>query len=222
MKAFQRVRDFIWPLPDVFSPVQEEEMERRRIIDCDAIRSANFGKKPEVFLEQARQLYAMETERRRGADTKASIYMAVIAAIVPMAASLITSFFDKPISDKFSLYQLILVAECLVAVIYLLGAAYWSFKALQVSTHSRVDTPEMVKAAKSSMQPDVALAKELLLATRLNRDGVNKKTTDIIMAQSYMLRTFISFILLILTMVVYQPLIWLTHYGKLIVELCYT
>ncbi|MDE0411539.1 MAG: hypothetical protein OXI37_04910, partial [Gammaproteobacteria bacterium] len=55
----------------------------------DQIERANW-KPVDSILEEARQLALSEEDRRKSADTKAAIYLAVLAAVIPLSATLIT------------------------------------------------------------------------------------------------------------------------------------
>jgi len=154
-------------------------------------------------MEHARQLNSAENERKQGAETKASLYLAVISAIVPIMGSLVTDFFQQSSNSPGDAFSFVTLAIFILGMAYLLACGVWAFRTLKVSVHSRVDITELLHAS-SSEDPEQYLVKEMLCAVRRNRDEVNAKITRIRMAHLYLIRTFLSFSLLLLVIVLWK------------------
>lgn len=183
---------------DIFLPLlnreSDEEKRMNRDSNDNAIKQINQASwKPiEPILEQARILASDERERSKSAETKSAIYLAVLAAIVPLSAAIITDF-----SDLYSGWQLvILMSLFFFAMIYLAGALVWILKTLVVAGHDRVDVDELIRMEKNKYI-EVKLCKAILKSVRYNRDLVNKKITNVKMAHEYLKRMLISFVLLL-------------------------
>ena len=80
------IREFFWPILDPMPESTATQLRENRDRELAAIRSATWIL-PET-MEHARQLNSAENERKQGAETKASLYLAVISAIVPIMGSL--------------------------------------------------------------------------------------------------------------------------------------
>jgi hypothetical protein len=197
----KRVREFFWPLLDPTSPSAAMKAKEAHEADLAAIRSA-IWKIPEA-MEHARQLTIAENERKQGADTKASLYLAVIAAIVPILGSLVTDFFQQTSNSTSDAFRMVTLTIFLLGMAYLLACGVWAFRTLRVSVYSRVDIPELLQATASS-DPEQYLVKEMLCAVRTNRDSVNAKITCIKMAHLFLIRTFLTLSLLLMVIVFWK------------------
>ncbi|MBZ9892958.1 hypothetical protein LB545_01285 [Mesorhizobium sp. BR1-1-6] len=197
----KRVREFFWPVLDPITRSADEQAKEDRGGELVAIRST-IWKLPEA-MEHARQLTAAENERKQGAETKASLYLAVIAAMVPILGSLVTDFFQQVPSSPRDAFGTITLAIFVLGMAYLLACGVWSFRTLKVSVYSRVDVSELLQAA-ASPDPEQHLVKEMLCAVRTNRDEVNAKITRIRMAHLFLIRTFLTFSLLLMVIVLWK------------------
>lgn len=86
---------------------------------------------------------------------------------------------------------------------YLLACGVWSFRTLNVAVYSRVDVDELLQAA-SSADSEQDLVKKMLCAVRANRDGVNAKIDFIQMAHLFLIRTFLTFSLPLMVIVLWK------------------
>lgn len=198
-------RNLVWPHISRESRLDAIKNSHEEWQDRDLIQKANWANDTDVALEQARQLADQETERKRSAETKASIYLAVIAAIVPVLSSLLTDFFGKDFDNFPTAFQVISIILFVSGMIYLVTSGIWAFRTLAVSAHTRVDAVDIAKLWTES-EPKAGLTKELLISTRLNHAGVNKKMDYIRMAHEFLLRTFLTFTALFLIIVLREPI----------------
>lgn len=143
-------------------------------------------------LEQSRILALDEEDRRKTAETKASIYLVVLAAIAPLSATIIISFFN--LFDGWQLVVLIILF--LLSIAYLARAIIWIFGAIQLGGTYRVDVHNLLKL-NNNKYIKVELCKEILKCVRNNWDIVNDKLTNVKMAHLFMKRMLISFVLLL-------------------------
>jgi hypothetical protein len=173
--------------------------------DIDLIKQTAWDKDGGEALEQARRLADQESERKKAAESKASIYLAVIAAIVPVLSSLLTDFFGESFNDYPRPFQVASILLFVLGMIYLVASGIWAFRTLAISSHTRVDAIDIAKAW-GEVKPVPALIRELLISTRLNHAGANKKMDYIRLAHEFLLRTFLTFTVLFLLMVLRQPL----------------
>ncbi len=189
-----KLREAIWPVLDAETDKNRKLRKEQNESLLEGIRTANWENK-DVVLEEARRLTTREDERRRTAETKATIYLAVLAAIVPLLLSFVKdlSVYFNVLSD----WQIILLLLLLfVAIAYLLCAGIWTFRTIQVSIHHRVDVKEL---AELSGTPDTALelCRKILRSVNKNNEYANQKFTNLRMAHAFLLRTFVGFIIII-------------------------
>jgi hypothetical protein len=169
--------------------------------DLDLIRQATLADDLDTLLEETRRLTDAEADRRKTAESKATIYLTVVGVLAPILASITPTVFD----DKGGLaHPLITFAIFVVAGLYLLRSGLWAFRTLQVSASARLDTIELVALWG---QPDrkATLVKGLLGCVRRNRAGVNAKVTSIKMAHELGLRAFSMFVLALLVRAGWEP-----------------
>lgn len=197
----KRVARFFWPQRGM-TETSVKASEADLMKDLAAIRSTEWNSVPDA-MGHATQLTEVENDRKQSADSKASLYLAVIAAIVPILGSLVTDFYqdtDRTAGDTFAAVSLLLFV---VGMIYLIASGIWSFRTLKVSNYVRVDVTEFITASTSS-NPQDSLVKEMFCAVRMNRDEVNAKTSCIRMAHEFLVRTFLTFSLLLLVIVLWK------------------
>lgn len=161
--------------------------------DVEAIKEAKFANEAERALDEAQRVAAAETERVRTAESKATTYLAVLAALVPLVITLqAATWEDKsgPAPEGLKL------GIMFIATVYLAASGYHAFRTLQVSGFQRVAESE-VAAAWRTPRPLQKLARSTLLASRRSRDAVNAKVTRIKVTHQHLVRAFGSFVLLL-------------------------
>lgn len=187
-------RDIPFPVLQPYSPAESAKLKADQDSDLLAIKNSNWRMHVDVALEEARRLADAENERRRGADQKASTYLAVVAALVPLILTVATSIWDGKAGSAPTWINMLLLA---VAVIYVACAGLWAFRVLEVVAANRVGPSDLVKAWHQRDRR-AALIGALLMCTRLNHGPVNRKISGIKMAHAFLLRAFLTFALLLL------------------------
>lgn len=189
------ILDCIWP--HVKSLTQQELAQNDHAIknDYSAITKASWGKSPNVFLEELHRMYDEEQERRRTADTKASNYLLVAAALI----SILTYFGGLlgdtlPSSKMAAIIGYFATGSIVVAVLYIMGFVWWSFKALKASSYETLGTVDLAKFTKNT----TALAKNNLIISlaksiRSNQNQTNEKMTFVNLSHLFLFRIFIMF-----------------------------
>lgn len=193
--------ELIWPELQTLTAQERKEQEAGYQQDATSIRAANWDADTDAALEEARRLDDAESDRRKTADGKASIYLAAVTALAPVLASLLPSIW----SDKSTIaYSIVSLAIFFLATLYLFRAGIWAFETLRVSTTSRVDASDLASMwCKTDPKPE--LVQKLLLAVRYNHSGTNRKVSCIKMTHAFLLRAFLSFILLLIVQVAWTP-----------------
>lgn len=201
-----RVVEFFWPRLSRPTTLQLEDQASNQTHDLQLIKDAKWDTHTEMALECARALHEQETERKRSSESKASIYLAVIAAIFPVLVSLPKDLYGEEFPDMSAGWQTVLLGFFVLGVVYLVRSGIWAFRTLAVSTHNRIDATDIVHLWG---EPDAnrALIRDLLITTRMNRAGVNAKVAYIKMAHAFLLRTFIAFAILLLIAVLRKPFV---------------
>ncbi|HEV2567959.1 hypothetical protein [Sphingomonas sp.] len=189
------VREWFLPTltePDAAAVRTAAAMEER---DLRAIDDADWARQVDVALAEARRLGEAETDRRKTADTRAAAYLAVGAAFVPLVVNIQNAIWQVKAGGAPKLLSQALLA---IAVLYVAGAGLWAFRTLRVSITYRVDVGDLTRSWSGRKDPRPALVRQILRASRRNRDGVNEKVTGIRMAHAFLLRSFMTFALLLL------------------------
>ncbi|WP_300379523.1 hypothetical protein [Henriciella sp.] len=189
-KWLDAVFPYIEPLTAEQKKTQNDLLEK----DIEAIRSAKFMDDGGQALTQAQYVAAAEIERVRVSESKATTYLAVLAALVPLVITIQGATWDNKIGPAPEAFKLAILA---VATLYVAAAGYHAFKTLQVSGFQRVGESEVTDAWQSS-EPLPRLTRSTLLASRRSRNAVNAKITRIKVTHQHLLRAFGAFILLLL------------------------
>lgn len=188
------IGQFFWPWLEDMTPAQKKKLEDDLKRDEARIEGLDFGKEPEVALEEARRLADSEAERRRGTDQKAATYLPLVAALIPLVLTLVSALWEKKAGSAPIWLNMVLLG---LAVAYTASAGHWAFRELKVSVSHEAGISDFEKAW-AAPYPSQTLARRLLFHTRRNSKGVNWKVTCIKMAHEYLLRAFLTFSLLLL------------------------
>lgn len=193
-KWFCDFRELIFPMLNPLTPQQELERDQRLNADRLSIKQLDFSADAPTALEEARRVSDAEAERRTSADQKATTYLAVVAALVPLILTVATAIWDKKAGNAPTWMNMGLLA---VAVVYVSWAGIWAFRVLEVSASNRLGTSDF-KSAYSKRVPAAQIARTLLMCARLNHEPVNRKINGIKMAHAFLLRAFLAFALILL------------------------
>ncbi|KGD87665.1 hypothetical protein [Rhizobium sp. YS-1r] len=205
--------DLLWPRVPRLTAAQTEARNKEDDQDVAVIRAADWSQDTDLALEEARGLAAAEKERRVGAESKASIYLAAVAAVVPIALPICTAFYGETFVKLPLPLQIVTLLLFFATTAYLIGAAWWAFRTFRVSVHHRIDAVEYARIW-SGKGLGARLVAELLIVTRLNRHMVNWKTTCVRQAHEFLLRVLISFTTLVVLVVSWQPILTLWKFSK--------
>lgn len=189
-----RVLDWIFPYIEGLTVAQKAVERQRYDSDIAAIEATNYTANDERALDEAQKVAAAEIERVRTAEGKATTYLAVLAALVPVIITLQAANWEKKAGPAPDAARLFVLA---VATIYVAAAGFHAFKTLQVQGFQRVGEAE-IAAAWQTPNPLRKLTRGTLLATRRSRDAVNAKITRIRVTHEHLLRAFGTFVLLLL------------------------
>ena len=189
--------DIVWPWLE--RPSDKERKARRRRDKADLERiSRSVWKSVNIVLEECRALATREENRARSADARATIYLGVLAAVVPLAATIVRDF--SSVLDSLDKWLVVaLTMGFLLSMFYLMAAGIWVFRTLNVRAYRRVDVGELLKI-KIHRDEEVALCREILRSVRESRNTVNEKITCMMMAHLFLVRMFVMFVLLVIAM----------------------
>ncbi|ATW02182.1 hypothetical protein [Sphingorhabdus sp. YGSMI21] len=191
---WRKLIDIIFPYIETLPDDQVEKDKERLAEDLASINSAKFRQNEEHALDEARRVAASEDQRVKTAESKATTYLAVLAALVPLLITLQSTYWESKAGPAPSGLKFVVL---ITAMVYVMAAGYHSFKALQVSGFQRVGEADVASAWGSS-RPLARLTRNILLASRRSRDVVNSKVTRIRVIHHHLLRAFVAFILLLL------------------------
>lgn len=190
----RRIMDWVFPYIEPLDSAQQATEAKRLRQDISAIEAVDWDANEERALDEAQKVAATEVERVRIAEGKATTYLSVLAALVPLIIALQAANWEKKAGPAPDAARLFVLA---VATIYVAAAGYHAFKTLQVSGFQRVGESEIAAAWKTP-NPLPKLTRGTLLATRNSRDAVNAKITRIRVTHEHLLRAFGTFVLLLL------------------------
>ena len=191
---WRRALDLVFPYIEKLTPAEQAVEEQRLQRDIAAIDAADWTRNDDRALDEAQKVFATETERVRTAEGKATTYLAVLAALVPVIITLQAANWEKKAGPAPDAARLFVLA---VATIYVAAAGYHAFKTLQVAGFQRVGEAE-IAAAWQTQELLPKLTRGTLLATRRSRDTVNAKITRIRVTHEHLLRAFGTFVLLLM------------------------
>jgi hypothetical protein len=187
--------DFFWPTLSKTSALEESEntaleTENIKKIDATGIEADHLS----AALDVANRIYREEGDRATSSETKSFHLLLVIAALVPILTYLETAIWE----GKFGTApKWLSIAVLMIAVVYLVGAAFWAIRAISVSTYHTIGASDFVNIW-SSPSPLEKLTKDILAAAIKNQKTVNSKVSRVTMAIKFLLRSIVAFSALIL------------------------
>lgn len=92
------ILEWLWPCLTPPSPEEESRQQMWLRSEQEKVDQGSWSDKNDVALEEARRLFDAEHERRRGADSKAGLYLAAITALIPILATILPGLWDDQIS----------------------------------------------------------------------------------------------------------------------------
>ncbi|MEQ9909389.1 hypothetical protein ABRP70_16325 [Pectobacterium odoriferum] len=196
------IREFFWPILVELTDDQKIKDQENLNKDISNIKNTDWSENSELALDEAKKLNELENQRRGSADSKAAIYLTAITALAPVLVSLMPSIITNG-KNPF-IIDILSFLIFVYAMMNLLRAALWAFNTLKVSASNRVDVTDLTRIWSVKYSHKEKLIKENLCAVRGNRDGVNRKVTCIKMTHELLLRTFLSFFILLMTQTVFS------------------
>lgn len=188
-----KVLDAIFPFIEPLDDAQFEAEKRSLAEDLAEIDKSRFGFQAEHALAEAQRAAMQEQDRVKTAESKATTYLAVLAALVPLIITLQTASWENksgPAPEGLKLSVLF------IALIYVAAAGYNAFRTLQVSGFERVAEREVAQAWRTP-KPIEKMTRRTLRASRRSRQAVNLKVTYIKVTHQHLVRAFAAFVLLL-------------------------
>ncbi|WP_188789629.1 hypothetical protein [Salipiger pallidus] len=143
-------------------------------------------------MEMAISLHDAEVRRRQSADTKAALYLAFLAAVIPVIGAL-----SPTVSDSFRNPVLAIdVVLFAIVLVYVLMAGWYAARATAPSVVNSIGEADLSDVF-SEKDIRAATAIKLIDATRLNYPLNNKKITYVRLTQAHIFRAFLAIMLIV-------------------------
>ncbi|MCW2293125.1 hypothetical protein M2262_003175 [Pseudomonas sp. BIGb0408] len=199
------VPDWLWPRLTLSSSTADSQQQKWLKSEHEKVDQGSWADKSDVALEEARRLFDAEQERRRGADSKAGLYLAAITALMPILASILPGLWEDQIGRA---PRSTLLAFFVLALVFLTRSGLWALKTIKISA-STVVSPGDIADSLNSDKPEERLAKELLKAVIQNYDANNRKISSIKMTHELLLRAFMCFVAFLGVQASWPAAVWL-------------
>jgi hypothetical protein len=186
--------DFIFPTITPLSSAQKASAVAALETDKDLIEKAEWSTDANAAMEQAVRLADAEVDRRKTAESKASTYLAVLAALVPVVLSIEAAGWEKKVGPAPEWLRLSILG---IAIIYTAAAGWNAVRTLQVTGFHALSAREMAQAW-SQPKPVPKIVSAILKHTRDSQNAVNQKVTFVKLTHMHLMRAFGCFIALLL------------------------
>ena len=198
------IPEWLWPRLTPLSPEEETRQLAWLRSEREKVDQGSWANKSDVALEEARRLFDAEHERRRGADSKAGLYLAAITALIPILATLLPGLWDEQISRSL---RGTLLGIFICALLYLMRAGLWALQTIKTAPAAQLGAGDIAESC-SSDKPEEKLVKYLLSAVIYNFTGTNQKISCIKMTHEFLLRAFFCFVVFLATQAVWPAAAW--------------
>jgi len=195
MSSKLNVVDLIWPTYKSFTKAELEAQKDAISNDFLAISEASWGNSPNLYLEELHRMYDEEQDRRKAADTKASNYLLVAAALISILTYLGGLLGENVFNSKITMWiGFSATTAIILGILYILGFVWWSFKALEASAYTTTGTNDLLGFTKNKpSQAKIELIESIAKSIRSNQDQTNSKITFVNLSHMFLFRIFIMF-----------------------------
>lgn len=192
----------LWPRPNkILAAKRESARQEGRALDA-RIRSLQGLSDIEsaAHLEAVRRMSDEEEKRKSGAESRATTFIAAVAALIPLMTWAIGNTTSPTCSPGWgcSIWTLVFA----LAVVYFVTAAYWALKALAVANYHVIGVEDIVQVREQRKDIYKELIQQTLLEVRRNRDTINQKITCIMVAQ----RRFFNGLAILALLLMFDPI----------------
>jgi len=157
-----------------------------------AVTTELLAKDAGLAMEMAISLHDAEVRRRQSADTKAALYLAFLAAVIPVIGTL-----SPTVSDSFRNPVLAIdVVLFAIVLVYVLMAGWYAARATAPSVIHSIGEADLSDVFRDK-DSRAATAIMLIDATRLNYPLNNKKITYVRLTQAHIFRAFLAIMLIV-------------------------
>lgn len=199
------IPEWLWPRLTLSSQAPADSPQHKWLqSQRDKVNQGTWLGKSDVALEEARRLFDAEHERRRGADSKAGLYLAAITALMPILATVLPDLWEEQNSKTLAGA---LLGIFIFALIYLMRAGLWALQTIKTSAIAQLGAGDIADSF-SSDKPEEQLVKQLLSAVINNYNGTNQKISYIKMTHEYLLRAFFCFVAFLSVQAVWPVAVW--------------
>lgn len=202
MKLLSALIHQLWPFPSREHATDLARYAREDELSLASIHAMYDFTEQELLLnlEAARRIADEEDRRKAGAESRATAFIAAIATLIPlMTWALGTTQPACVVGGACTAWA----GAFSSAVVYLVFAAYWSLRTLEVSTYVVIGVEDVVAIKERRRPIGRELIKQTLLLARQNRNTINRKLTCIRLSQ----RSFFNGLLLLAVLLAIDP--WL-------------
>ena len=206
--------NFCWPMLGRISAADKQKYD---LEDLDLDRKINSFKAVNdkevigVYLEAVLRIQADEEGRKASAESRATTFIAALAAIIPLMTWALGNSARPAISTGwFSLaWSILWTLIFILSVAYFIASTYWSLRSINVANYHVIGIETLLEFNKGCTDVSREMIKRILLYSRKNRDTINEKITFIKIAQAHFVRgVFVLAGLLILSSLLKMAAIW--------------
>lgn len=174
----------IWPRPEQLETA-DIAVVRKAGIELDAQIKGLQGlgdAEATLYLDAAQRIADEEDRRKTGAESRATTFIAAVAALIPLMTWAISNA-TPPTTCTPGWGCFAWTGAFGLAVVYFITAAYWALKTLAVANYHAIGVEDLVYAKERRLDIQKTLIQQTLLQARRNRDTINQKLTYIKIAQ---------------------------------------
>lgn len=180
----KKLLQVVWPRPERFpADLLAETLKNDDALDQSILGLKDLsGSDASAYLEAARRITDDEDKRKTGAETRATTFIAAVAALIPLMTWAIGNTAPSvTCSSGWACYAWTGVFA--LAVLYFITAAYWALKTLAVANYHVIGVEDIVQFKEKRLNLQKILIQQTLLQGRRNRNTINTKLTFIKVAQ---------------------------------------
>lgn len=190
MNIFKEIREFFWPLLEKGQPQKFKQLNENEIL----VDKSHLPK----TLEYTFDCYNQEAERRKGIESKASLFIGTISVVTSVVLG-VTSILVK--ENSFDMAVSLLVFLLFVLTLYMSRTVWFSIKALERRNYYSTSIDDFLID-----NADENYYKRLIagIANKIKKNAltINEKVDNMTMAQEYFKRAIVvvalySFIILL-------------------------
>jgi hypothetical protein len=188
------LREVFWPLLELDTPPKLNDVK----VDDLNLQDPDLN----LAFSLANDCYSNEEKRLSQVESKSIVFIGSFSVAISIILSVANNIVNK--SQPFNFISISTACILIISVIYLCRALWFSIKALERGTYSRIGYADFINDKNDRSNYKKELITRIINYTERNSIVINEKVDSMTMAQAYFKRSVVSILIFTILLVIYS------------------